>query len=283
MCKVKAPDTSAQDAEAARQRQIEAERAAALAEQQRQALDAQRAADAARYEAMMNASNAQAQRQYDLLSQQLQKQADQQKQAYEEEKAFRDQQLAEQAARAERSRAYVTGRQELMDKYRSDVADAYAGFDDGFYQKFAQSFVDTYKPELARGYAKSKADTTYAFAKSGALRGSAANQSFADLLGERNKKEGAVVNAGLDNASSFRNDIDAQKNDALGLMYSSGAVGAEDLPDGITDVQSYLGGVGTQLGALTQTARNRAQTVRNPAYNLNGLDFSFSARTPKAA
>lgn len=283
MCKVSQPDTSAQEAEARRQREIEDARAAALAEAERQRYEQQRADDLARWQQQQDAQKAEADRQYNLLMDQFGRQAAAQKEQFEWQKAERAAEIAAAEKRAADSRAYVTGRNELIDKSKADIDAAYAGFDDTYFQKFAQDFVSTYRPEANRAYKDATDKATFAFADSGNLRSSATAKAFGDLARQDQQNRGKIANGAIDASQSFRNDIDSQKSDALSLMFSSGAVGSDILPDGVSDVSGMLSGIGSQLGALTTTAANKAKTIRAPSFNSGALNLNLSTRLPGRA
>lgn len=283
MCKAKTPDTSAQEAEALRQRQAEDARAEALRIADEQRYQQQRADDMARAEAQRVAQQAEADRQFQLLLGSLTQQGEAQRKFYADQKAEKDAEKAAAAQRAADSRAYVTGRQNLIDQSKAKIDEAYSGFNDTYFQKFAQDFVDTYRPQANRGYREATDKATFAYADSGNMRSSAAAKSFGDLARQKEVNAGKIANGALDASQTFQNDILGQKSDATSLLYSSGAVGADNLPDGVSDVNDMLRGIGSQLGSLTTTAANRAKNIKAPSFNVNSLDLSLNTRLPGRA
>lgn len=289
--KTSTPDTSAQEAEAARQAAAEQARLQALLEQQQKMWEQQRADDQKRYDAQVAAQQAEAERQRaaaaDLVNRQIAAQQDQAQRQEAQQRAVEAQRESERAAaaqqaqdRATRVRSYSDGRQALIDKARGDITQAYSGFDQNFFDTFKQAFVDQYKPELERNAGQARRETTFGYGDTHNLRSSAAARSFGDVTQQLHANEGKLANSASDAAQSYRNDIEGQKSNALDLVFSAGGVGAGDLPDG-TDVGTALGGLGSQLGSITQSAARRAQTYNRPGFSsFAAPNMSINVRKP---
>lgn len=286
------PNTALQEAEARRQAELEAQRYRDLLAQQQQIADQQRTDTERRYQEQLQAQQAENQRQRDaaqtLLDRQIQAQRDEadrqearQNSLEAQRQAERDAVLRAQEEKAQRSREYATGRQKLMDEGKAAIEGEYARFDDDFYGQFEQAFVDQFKPEVERGYEGARKDTTYAFGDAGNLRSSAAAKGFGDLKQQLTKNLGKVAGGATDAATSFRNDLEGQKSDALQTVFSAGGVGSENLPDGVTDVGGQLESLGSQIGALTTTARNRAKAIKTPSFQGANLNLDFGVKTPR--
>jgi hypothetical protein len=275
--KSKAIDRQTQ--ELIREADLEAQRAQEAAARQQVQWEQQRASDEQRYQQQLTAQQAEAERQrqaQDSYNQQML--AGQQSQLQAQQQAAAEE-LARQQAKAEQARKYAEGRNTLIDKARGDINAAYSGFDDNYFHQFAQDFVNYYKPQLGREADQSQKQATYSYADSGNLRSTAAAKSFGDLNRQRAEKEGEIANSAIDNANSFRGDIDQQKSDALSLLFSSGAVGADSLPDG-SDAGSALAGIGSQLGALTTTQANKAKNIKAPSFSAGAMNLSLNTRLP---
>jgi hypothetical protein len=264
--KVSTPDTSVQEAEAARQRAIEEQRARERAAAEQGRYDQQRADDERRYQAQLQAQQAEAERQRQMMQAEIERQTAEQRRIEALRESERQQIVRQQQERAEQTRQYTTGRQVLIEQAESDINAAYSGFDDGYFQDFAQSFVQQHAPELARQVQAKARGTTMDAARRGAVNSSATARQFGDLNREKVKAETQLAGEGQNAAQGFRTAIDGQKRDALTSIWSAGAVGAENLPDGVNDANAALGGIGAQLGSLTATARNRAATVKAPQF-----------------
>lgn len=291
----KSPNTTRQEQEAQRQAAAELERYRALLEQQTKLAEQQRADEERRYQEQVAAQQAEAERQRAFQTEQqnrlIQAQRDEatrqetlQRELEATRQGERNATMAQQQARADAARQYVEGRMALMDKGRKDVEQAFSGFDDAYFDAFAKSFVGQFKPQLERAYDKSRKDTTFGFSDTGNLRSSAAGRAFGDLRLDLVKKEGELAGAASDASTSFRNDIENQKSDALSLINSAGGVGADNLPDGVTDIGGMLEGLGAQIGSISQSAQRRAQTIRAPSFASQGanVNLNFTTRKPGA-
>lgn len=263
---VSAPNVSVQENEAARQRDIEEARARDRATAEQSRYDQQRADDERRYQGQLEAQRLEAERQRQMMQDEIARQTAETQRVEAMREAERQQILRQQQERAEQSRQYTTGRQVLIEQAQGQIADAYSGFDDGFFQDFARSFVQQHAPELARQVQAKARGTTMDAARRGAVNSSATARQFGDLNREKVRAETQLAGEGQNAAQGFRTSVDAQRRDALNSIWSAGAVGAENLPDGVNDANAALGGIGAQLGGLTATARNRAARVQTPAF-----------------
>ncbi len=286
--KTSQPNTALLEAEARRQAEAEAARYRELLEQQRQIAEQQRADAERRYQEQLAAQLAEAERQRTFEREQIERQATTQRDESARQEALqreleatrqreRAETMAQQTARATAARDYATGRQRLMDDGRKKVDEAFAGFDDGYFQDFAKAFVGQYKPQAERGYEKARKQTTFALGDKGNLRSSAGAREFGDLRLELADNESKIAGAASDAAQSFRGDVERQRSDALGLVFSAGGVGSETLPDGVTDIGGMLEGLGSQIGGLTTTAQRRAQAIRAPSFASSAPNLSYSA------
>jgi hypothetical protein len=270
MCKpsIKSPDTSRQDAEAARQRAIEEQRYNERLLSERSMWDQQRADSERRYQGQLDQQTAESERQYSLLMGEVERQRQAQMAAEAQAEVERQAVMQQAQERAARTTQYAAGRQALVDKSTADIEGAYAGFNDQYFGDFAKSFTDYYAPQIQRDYEGKTKTEAYQRADRGTLRSTEAARSFGDLLREKTTNEATVARQGQDQANALRDSILGQKRDALSTLFATGGVGAASLPDGVTDVNSALGGLGAQLGALTQTMKNRAASISSPGYSL---------------
>lgn len=285
------PNTSLQEAEARRQYEAEAARFRELLDEQRRIAEEQRADADRRYREQLAAQQAEAQRQREFTeasqSRQLQAQYDEARRQEALQRELEGNRQADRAAdmarakeRADAARAYAEGRQQKMDEGRAAIDEAYSGFDEGYFENFAKSFVGQFKPQAERAYDKERRGTTFAYGDAGNLRSSAAARAFGDLKQQLTDNEGKIAGAASDASQNFRNDIEGQKSDATQLIYSAGAVGNELLPERLSDVGSMLEGVGSQIGALTTTAQRRAQSIKAPSFSGTNLNLNFGVNKP---
>lgn len=200
----------------------------------------------------------------------------------EAERAAQEQATQE---RSTRIKDYNTGRQGLVDAFTQQVNDSYSGFDDAFYEKYMKDQVEAANPALDRAYENERNSLIYAFADAGALDSRAANKRFADVDRVRETRRSQVAQNAFGSAQDFRDDIDQQRRDALTTAFTSGAVGREDLPDGVTDVSGELSRVEGSLGSLVGDVRNRAASARpNSAASVTALldDTAINTTGPRS-
>lgn len=262
--KVTSPDTSVQEAEAARQRLIEEARYNDRIAAEQARYNTQRGDEERRYQGQLAAQLAEAERQRQgrMAEQARQDEAARALEGRREQE--RQEQLAQVQARATASRNYADGRQKLITDAESSIKGAYAGFDDAFYQDFAKAFVQQNAPELERQASAKGRQTKFAAARKGNLASTATARAFGDLTREKGAAQAQLAQQGQNTANGFRDSVETQKRDALSTLWSAGGVGAASLPDGMTDANTALGGIGAQLNSLTATARNNAATMRVP-------------------
>lgn len=275
MCKpkVKAPDTSAAEAEAARQREAERVR-----------FEQQRADDERRFQEQQRQRETQATQQRLLTERQLLEQqsatARSERQQREAEsaaatRAERERQAAEEAARtrAANMEAYTTGRTARVNDVSAAIDDAYKGFDDNYFTKFSQDFVNYYTPQIAQQYDDARKQITYKYADQGGLNSSAASQDLARLLEKRRMKESEIASNASTAAQSLRGDIDTQRRTLLGEALSASNIGPEVLPEGVADVNGSLSAIAGKLAPYSNLAKQRASGITTPSYSELGSVF----------
>lgn len=272
--KPKAPDTSAQDAEAARQRKVEEER-----------YNQQRVDEMSRYEQQQSAQLHEARRQEAATAAQQERSLQQERELAEtsqnESRRQAEAAASERAAQEEAARvragnmqAYSTGRSQRIDQVTGDINNAYAGFDDNYFNNFAKDFTNYYKPQLNEQYGDARKKIAYNFDNKGGLNSSAAIEAFGKLDEERGRQENKLANDAIDNSTSFRSSIDESRRTLLGEALSGTNIGPEVLPDGIEDYNGSLSGISGRLAPYTQTALTRVAQVKKPTFNSLGDLFS---------
>lgn len=273
----KAPDTSGQEAEARRQRELEQQRyEQQLAEQQRiaaeqRAMEEARAAEQRRqYEEQLAAQQAAADRQF----QQQQQALAAQQAAAEAERMQREQEAAARAAAMEQ---YTQGRTQRINDFRTSINDAYAGFDDAYYDQFANDFIGYYKPRLEDEFKDAQEQLTFRYANQGGLNSSAAARDLRDLLENKRRQEQEIATRARNAASDFRGDIDSQRKSLLSEALSASNIGPEVLPDGISDVGSQLSAISESLTPYSSLATQRASSVSRPGFGDLGNFFTTAA------
>ena len=172
---------------------------------------------------------------------------------------------AQAAARAAEARKFNEGRQQRIASAKGQIDDAFAGFDDSFYQDFKTKFLDYYAPRIDKSFSDAGKDLTLKFADTGNLNSSAAARSFGELTQARADAEAGVATQADDGARSLKNDVLKQRNEAISAVFSS-ANTAQQLPDGL-DAESGLRNLDTQLGEVSKGITDRVAGFRAPTAN----------------
>jgi len=180
-----------------------------------------------------------------------------------------EQQRAEEAARHARIKSGM-----------ENINNAFAGYDDAFYNERAADYMNYAKPEIEDQYVDAMKDLTRALARSGNLNSSLAAQRRADLLEKRNKAEVDAARRGQGYANDTRAALAnvksnlIQQNNALAdptliaAMAANQSQAASALPDYSPIGQLFAGA--TQ-GLATQQqleARNKNRYEMAELFNM---------------
>lgn len=258
--RTRVPDTTAQESELRRQTDALIQQLLAQQTASETLFRDQRAADEARYSEQRAADLAEAERQRNILTQQLTEQR-----ASQEEINTRlaEQQAAAEAQAQERAtaaRQYSDGRTSIIDQLSGALDGAFGGFNDSYYDQYAKAVVDAGRPTLDRQYREDRRGARLALSDNGNLNSSAAARALGIVKEKYQAGLGAKANEAADAATRLRGQIDEQKRSALSGLINSAFVGDENLPDGVTDVNSALD---TITGRLNNYVRSVSEQVRS--------------------
>ena len=95
------------------------------------------------------------------------------------------------------------------------------GFDDEFYDKFKQSILDYYMPQVEDQYGKAKDQTTYGLARAGTLQSSAATDEAARLAKENDLNRANVVSQADTGAAGLRQRVAQEQAKAESTLYAT--------------------------------------------------------------
>jgi len=148
------------------------------------------------------------------------------------------------------------------------------GFDDSFYDKFKQSILDYYMPQVEDQYGKAKDQTTYGLARAGTLQSSAATDEAARLAKENELNRANVVSQADTGAAGLRSrvaqerakaestlyateDPDVATNQALAAVKDVSVAQPELTPLGQVFQTALIGGANAYTGARNQNLINQ--------------------------
>lgn len=95
------------------------------------------------------------------------------------------------------------------------------GFDDAFYNKYKQSVLDYYQPQVDKQYSDAKKQAIYGLGRSGNLVSSAANDLTADLKGQYDINTAGVRNQADTAAGDLRSQVNTEEQKAVSQLYAT--------------------------------------------------------------
>lgn len=331
------PDTSAQMAEAERQRDEDQKRLAEERKQQQEEAARQREADQRRFEEQRKADLIEAERVRQVQQAEYDRrfaaeQAERQRIAAMEEKRYNDlvaaqraeaerqRQIAEQtaaqekaqqeaaAAEAERQRLaeiarqkavqdaaeadakaragrvanFTTSRTNLLNDATGRVNSEFDRYNDDYYNKFAQDFINYYQPELKQQFDDTQKANTFKLANSGNLNSSAAAEQFGRLDQRYATQQADIARKAGVARDSLRADIEKQRSDSLAAVRN--AVSAWGDPDYGSDasVSDAISRLGASIGGVVSGAATTAGGVTPPTPTDLGNVFTDLTTTQTA-
>lgn len=240
------PDTSRQEAEAARQRQVEDARFQERLAVETARFDKERADLLAQIEAEKASSDAQAQAQLDAQTAFQNEQLTFQNQLAEEARADRLRELEGnelersrnqlvEDRRAATARAENEERGRRIDSARDTVNRDFAKFDDNYFSGFADKFIGSKQPGIDREFEGKQREESFGLARRGILNGSGTARVFSRLAGEKASRESDLAIDANREAQSLRGNIDRSRSAALQAAVQGAQLAPVVLPEGIAE------------------------------------------------
>lgn len=167
---------------------------------------------------------------------------------------------------AQQQRADEVARQDRIKSGMSSIDEAFSGFNDNYYAKRAQDYVDYASPGLEKQFGKAHDDLIYALSRTGNLDSSAAIKRNADLTDEANAQRIGVANTGLDQANQLRSSVENTRGNVVAELNATGdssaaaqtalrqtanlnqPAGYSPLGQLFSDFSSTLGSIGSNAG-----------------------------------
>lgn len=108
-------------------------------------------------------------------------------------------------------RADAAARQALIDEAMAGVDGAFGGYDDAFYDKHTQAFIDARKPMIQQNYEDNRRQSKFGLAERGNLRSSGSAKVFGRLQQKRATDEAALANEAVSSSEALRAQISTQR------------------------------------------------------------------------
>lgn len=164
----------------------------------------------------------------------------------------------------------------------------FSQFDDNFYNKRRDAYLDYANPQLSDQYADAHKQLTYALDRNGTLDSTARTGQEANLAKLYNTGKTGISNQALDYENSSRSNISNAKSDLVNELVSTGdsaAIGNEatsraaaaSLPDVYSPVSNVFSGFTQGLAQQAQLEQTAALTGGKPFYNTGLFGVSPSA------
>jgi hypothetical protein len=102
-----------------------------------------------------------------------------------------------------------------------DTGQKTGGFDDAFYNKYKQQYLDYYLPDEAKQYAEAKRNANFNLARAGLLDSSAAGSKAADLSYQDTLAQATIQNQANQAVGDLQNQIAGEKQSLINQLYST--------------------------------------------------------------
>lgn len=165
----------------------------------------------------------------------------------------------------------------------------FAQFDDAYYGKRSQSYLDYYQPQLDDKFALARKDLTYALARAGTLNSTAAADKNAELTKQYGQQSAAIQAKAAGEADTLRTSVQNNKSALVNQLNTTGdADAAANAATAATkqifnQVPAYnplgdiFSGIASGIGGLTSYYNN--QQILS-AGGVNGANRDSSTTIP---
>jgi hypothetical protein len=162
-----------------------------------------------------------------------------------------------------------------------DTGQTSGGFDDAFYNKYKQSVLDYYMPQVQDQYKKAQEQATYGLGRSGNLRSSAANTLVADLAKQNAINEAGVRNQADTAAGDLSSQVSSERSKATSQLYATEdpEVASQQALAAVRDISLKQPDL-SPLSALFNVATIGAANI-NKGYQAQQNLNAFSGALPK--
>lgn len=104
---------------------------------------------------------------------------------------------------------------------QGSIDTAFAGFDDDYYKKYGQAYLDNYNPQVDDQYHRAQQQERYGFARNGTLDSSPAIGAADRLNQEYAAQRQAIASRALGAADTLKNNVTNQKSQLYALNTSA--------------------------------------------------------------
>lgn len=176
---------------------------------------------------------------------------------------------------AKSQRADEVARQGRITSGMANIDAAFANFNDGFYNKRKQDYINYATPDLERQTKSARENLIYALSRTGNLDSSAAIKRDGELTDEANSARIGIANTGLDQANQLRGQVENTRGNVVAELNATGDSSAA-AQSALRNVQNLNQPAGfSPLGNLFASFAQSAAAIGSNANNGYG---GFSGR-----
>lgn len=144
------------------------------------------------------------------------------------------------------------------------------GFDQGFYDKFRQNFMDYYNPQLLQKFGDARDQLTYALARAGTLNSSLAADKAARLDAEYDVQRAGIVNQATGQENELKSRINSERSALVSQLNATGDADATannasrvglnlgQMQPNVSPLGDIFAGFASGIGQYLQGANNAA-------------------------
>lgn len=119
------------------------------------------------------------------------------------------------------ARQQAQEREGKINQGKASIDQAFSVFDPAYYQKYQQSYLDNYNPEVDRQFGVAKQGTEYNLARAGTTDSTIGQKQFGDLVRTYGQQKQNVASQATDATNKLRSDVENEKTTLYGQNSSS--------------------------------------------------------------
>lgn len=164
---------------------------------------------------------------------------------------------------ADIARQQAADRETAINQGKQSIDSAFGVFDPQYYQKYQQSYLDNYNPQVDKQFGEAKQQVKYNLARKGTTDSTIGQKTFGDLVSGYNDARRDVASNAADASNKLRQNVEGQKSQ----LYAQNSASADPSLSAIQAVSSS-GSLATQAsysplgdlfaGLVNSTAAYRA-------------------------
>ncbi|TWA89584.1 hypothetical protein [Bradyrhizobium stylosanthis] len=122
---------------------------------------------------------------------------------------------------AEIARQQAQDRENKVNQGKASIDSAFSVFDPAYYDKYKQTYLDNYNPEVDRQFGVAKQQTQYNLARAGTTDATIGQKQFGDLVRNYGQQKQNIASQAIDATNKLRTDVENQKTALYGQNSAS--------------------------------------------------------------